>query len=224
MKICVLMFYNDEIEDYGIINYKINKLYCDKYNLDLILSNEVKYNDRNVCWEKYPLLLEHINNYDYLIWVDADAFFYYDSNNIVDIINENPTANFIFSKDNRSECDSISSGIIIVKNTSYSINLLNKIAYDDELFKNNPNPKWNDDGLLTYLVNSNMLDISNNSIICDYCILQHFSKLELSEFKNNSTPKPFIFHLTRKHNKAVRRIVSNNYYREISNDYQYAQL
>ena len=92
MKICVLMFYNDEIEDYGIINYKINKLYCDKYNLDLILSNEVKYNDRNVCWEKYPLLLEHINNYDYLIWVDADAFFYYDSNNIVDIINENPTA------------------------------------------------------------------------------------------------------------------------------------
>lgn len=40
MNICVIMFYDDNIRCYGDINYNINKLYCEKYNLSIILSNE----------------------------------------------------------------------------------------------------------------------------------------------------------------------------------------
>lgn len=40
MRTCLLMFYNDAIKKYGDITYKINKLYCDKHNIDLIVSNE----------------------------------------------------------------------------------------------------------------------------------------------------------------------------------------
>ncbi len=40
MKVCVLMFYDNKIKDYAEINEKINKLYCDKYKLDLIVSKK----------------------------------------------------------------------------------------------------------------------------------------------------------------------------------------
>ena len=39
MKVGVVMFYDDAIKDYGDINYKINKLYCEKYQLDLNLKD-----------------------------------------------------------------------------------------------------------------------------------------------------------------------------------------
>jgi len=40
MKIGVVMFYDDNIKIYGDINHTINKKYCEKYNLTLIVSNK----------------------------------------------------------------------------------------------------------------------------------------------------------------------------------------
>jgi hypothetical protein len=60
MRIGVLMYYDNAIREYGDITYKINKNYCNKYNLDLILSNEKMYNDRHPAWERLPLILKHI--------------------------------------------------------------------------------------------------------------------------------------------------------------------
>ena len=99
MNICVIMFYDDNIKYFGDINYKINKLYCEKYNLEIILSNKKKYNNRHSAWERLPLMLNNISKFDYLIWIDADAFFYIESNNITDVIKNNLDKNFIFSKD-----------------------------------------------------------------------------------------------------------------------------
>jgi len=42
MNVCVIMFYDDNIKSYCDINYNINKLYCEKHNLKIILSNEKK--------------------------------------------------------------------------------------------------------------------------------------------------------------------------------------
>ena len=38
-KICCLMWYDSNISNFADINYKINKIYCDKYEYDLICSN-----------------------------------------------------------------------------------------------------------------------------------------------------------------------------------------
>lgn len=75
MKVCVIMFYDEKIKDYAETNFEINKMYCEKYNIDIIKSNLKTYTDRHVAWERLPLILKHIKNYDYLIWVDADSFF-----------------------------------------------------------------------------------------------------------------------------------------------------
>lgn len=215
MHICLLMFYDDNISDYGDINYKINKIYCEKYNIDLILSKEKTYKDRHSAYERLPLILKHIEKYDYVIWIDADAFFYIDSKNISDIINDNLNTNFIFSND--ITITNINTGFFIVKNTMYSIEFLKKWAYDDELYNNNTNPLWWDQGILYDMINSNILDIKNNYVSYAYGVLQHFNKHEIDELEKISI-KPFIYHLAGK-SKEERINASKNYYNFILHKY-----
>ena len=126
-------------------------------------------------------------NYDYLIWIDADAFFYDDASNIHDIINKNIDVNFIFSNDIGNK--NINTGFFIVKNTQYSIDFLTKWAYDEELYENNPIPGWWEQGLIIYMFNNNILNIQQNSVQYEYGLLQHF-------YENDKlTDKTYIFHL-----------------------------
>jgi hypothetical protein len=201
------MFYDDKIKNYGEINYEINKKYCDKYNFKIISSNEKKYNDRHCAWERLPLLLEHISNFDYLIWIDADAFFHYEATNIMDIINDNITVDFIFSND--IENTNINTGIIIVKNSQYSIDFLTKWAYDEKLFENNSYPCWWDQGVLIDMFNQNILNIREHSFTYDYGVLQHF-------YLNDKLDKTYIFHLTGINNET-RYLASTKYFNEIKN-------
>jgi len=187
MNIGVIMFYDDNIKSYGDINYKINKLYCEKYNLKIILSNEKKYSNRHSAWERLPLILDNISKFDYLIWIDADAFFYNDANNIVDIINNNTNTNFIFSRDLGNK--NINTGVFIVKNSHYSIDFLTKWGYDEELYKNNPYPVWWDQGVLIGMFDNNILDIKQNSVIVDYGVLQHLGE------DDKVINKTYIFHM-----------------------------
>ncbi len=203
MILCILMWYDKKISSYGDINYKINKLYCDKYNIELIRCNKRRHKLRHCAWERIPLILEYINNYDYIMWIDADAHFYIDSKNVIDFINEYNTFNIIFSKDINV---TINTGCFIVKNTKYSIDFLIKWGYDKELYVNNSYPHWWDNGVILDIYKDNILDIQNNSVIIDYGILQHFCFTELKELKN----KPFIFHLAGKSSK-FREISSLSY-------------
>jgi hypothetical protein len=207
MNIGVVMFYDDSIKNYGDINYNINKLYCEKYNLKIILSNEKKYNNRHPAWERLPLLLDNISKFDYLIWIDADAFFYIDSTNIVDIINNNSNVNFIFSTD--IGYNNVNTGIFIVKNSQYSIDFLTKWAYDEELYNNNPHSQWWDQGVLILMFNNNVLNITNNYIQLDYGVLQHF--YENDKIDN----KTYIHHLAGRDNNT-RYETSKRYFDRIT--------
>jgi hypothetical protein len=180
------MWYDENIKMYGDINYKINKAYCDKNNIELIKCNKRRHCNRHPAWERIPLILEYINKYDYVMWIDADAHFYIDSENIINLINNNNNYNFIFSKDISV---AINTGCFIVKNTKYSIDFLKKWGYDEELYKNNNYPCWWDNGVILDMFTLNILDIKNNCKIIDYGVLQNF--FENETFYNKS----FIFHL-----------------------------
>lgn len=207
MNVCVIMFYDDNIKNYGEINYEINKKYCEKYNLKLILSNEKRLNNRHPAWERLPLLLDHILNFDYLIWIDADAFFYYDANNIIDIINKNSNVNFIFSTDisNDIVCNNVNTGIFIVKNCQYSMDFLNRWLYDEDLYKNNHYPFWWDQGVLIDMFDQNILNIKENCIQLEYGILQHF-------YENDKlVNKSYVYHLAGR-SETVRYKESKKYF------------
>jgi len=186
MKVGVIMFYDDNIKSYGDITYLINKKYCEKYNLEIILSNEKRYKDRYPAWERLPLILENISKFEYLIWIDADAFFYNDALNIIDIINCNDKAHFILSNDIGNM--NTNTGLFIVKNSQYSIDFLTKWAYDENLYNNNMFPGWWDQGVFIDMYIYNMLNIQENSVNFEYGILHHFHKHDKLE-------NTFVFHM-----------------------------
>jgi hypothetical protein len=204
------MWYDENASIYGNINYAINKAYCDKNDIQLFRCNKRRHSDRHPAWERIPLILEYMNDYDYIMWIDADAHFYIDSENIINLINDNSNYDFIFSKDITV---AINTGCFIVKNTQYSIDFLKKWGYDEELYKNNNYPNWWDNGVILDMFKLNILDIKNNCIIIDYGVLQHFCENELLP------KKPFIFHLAGR-SKEIRINYSLNYTKKINIDYK----
>jgi hypothetical protein len=173
MKLCLFMWYDSHCKDYGDISYMINKMYCDKYNIDLIKCDKKRHN-RHAMWERIYIILEHIHKYDYVMWIDADAFFLYETcGDIRDLIEYNNNKNILFSRD-IGNID-INSGVFIMKNNLYCIDFLKKWGYDDTLFIGKHNDDLNDQAILRYLYKLNVLDIQNNSSIIDYGILQSFT-------------------------------------------------
>jgi hypothetical protein len=174
MKIGLFMFYDDAIAQYGDLSYKINKAYCKKHNIDIILTRERQYCDgRPSAWDRLLIIRDNIEKYDYVMWIDADAHFYIDSPDIRNIINCATNFNFIFSNDVFDA--NINSGFFIVKNTPYSKRFIDKWACDDDLYQNNSNKSVWEQGVLNDMIRQNILDIKNNMISHRYGVLQHFS-------------------------------------------------
>jgi hypothetical protein len=209
LQICAVMWYDANIRSYADITLKINREYCKKYNIDLIVSGEKTYTNRHAAWEKLPLVLKYIKEYDYVIWIDADAFFYKDAKNIRTIIEENINQPFIFSNDKGNY--NINSGVFIVKNTEYSINFLNKWAYDNRLYIKNSFPGWWEQGVLIDMFKQNILDIQSNNIYYPYGILQHFSIDPVESFMN----KPYVLHMAGQSTETRVSISTDYFYRHI---------
>lgn len=217
MRIGVCMFYDDKVYYYANINHKINLLYCDKHDLDLIVSNTPQYKNRHAAWESVPLMYNNLDSYDYLIWIDADAFFYTDGIDISQFIKDYPTSDFIFSWDYskpQSSPNEINTGVYIVKNTPFSKEFLKKWAFDEELYENNSMKYRWDQGVLNDMFQTNIMNIKEHCSVVSYGVLQHFYKQELDSFPM----KPFVYHMAGRRasqNEEERFIDSNAYYNEL---------
>lgn len=226
LRIGVFMWFNKEIKDYAEINYRINKIYCDKYEYSLIKCDKRRCPNRKPHWERLPLLLEYFDSFDYLIWIDADAHFYIDSPPIKNVIDQYPEKLLILSGDSDVGNDKltcqINSGFFIVKNTEQSRTILERWLKDESLFKSPKFSKlifgannWNDQAGLRLMYSENILDLKDNSVIIDYGILQHFNKsLRVKEPIYGLTDKPFLFHCTNGNNMFFENRVkySKEYY------------
>ena len=221
-RIGIFMWYDDKIISYAENNYKINQIYCEKYGYTLIKSNFRLCNERKPHWERIPLLLKYFNDFDYLIWIDADAHFYIDSPPIMNVINTYPENLFIFSGDTDIYLTNnnwvINSGFFIVKKCNKSRDILNKWITDNELYKSSELSKpifgsnaWNDQAVLRLMYSKNIANITDNSIIIKYGILQHFDenhKLPENVFGLINTP--FIYHCTNGKNLIFENRVNNS--------------
>lgn len=228
-KIGAFMWYDDNIKEYAEINYKINKIYCEKYGYTLIKSNERLYSERKPHWERIPLLLKYIDEFDYLIWIDADAHFFIDSPPITNIIDQYPDTSLFFSEDqcckNIKFTSQLNSGVFIIKNCQYSKNFLHKWGYDNELFNlYNGNYGWNDQAILVKMYDKNIDNIVDNMVIIKYGVLQYFDKefkLPLKLF--GLTNKGFIFHMAG-YKTDKRKQHSNEYYETNVVRYKYQKF
>lgn len=215
LKICCFMWYDAKMEKYGDLNYIINEQYCSKYGYDIIKSSERVYKNRLPHWERLPLILKHMDKYDYIMWIDADAHFYIDSPPITNVINAHPDKTFILSADvdepPYSHKCAVNSGFFIAKCSPLSKKIFTDWAYSDELYKNRYGFKvcgqtgvFQDQGVLRLMLDKNINGMMDNSVIIDYGTLQFFPGIIPQQFPNalleifpedyNLNRKPFVCH------------------------------
>ena len=72
MKIAIITFYTDNCSHYAKLSDISKKKYCEKHGYDYIVHN-TPFNRRQPNWNKIEVLLAHFDNYDMVVWMDADA-------------------------------------------------------------------------------------------------------------------------------------------------------
>jgi len=142
-KIALTTMYTDNIKSYGDISTKNKQWYANKYNIDLIVTNN-RLSNRHPAWDKIKCIENAMtnNNYDYIIWMDADAIFLTDKYDFNTLINIYSDKNFIVCYDpycptrkldrtvdyNRLEnLHIINSGVFIIKNNNEMKKLIKNI-------------------------------------------------------------------------------------------------
>ena len=205
--IAVCMWYNEGIKEYADIAKEINQKYCDLHGYDLIVDNVRRLPDRIYAWECIPSVLNVLNTdkYDYVMWIDADAFFRLDHNNpnLLDtILTENKDKDFIFS-DDVPGYDIINLGVFIVRNNNYTKNILQEmiVSEDDKckLYKDWPAEQ-------RCMINMYHTKIKDNSIILPIGDIQ--SLRGHYEQNNDIFKKSFILHLAGESNKYRSEIMN----------------
>lgn len=192
-RICCFMWFDSNMEKYGDINFKINKIYCDKYGYNLIKTNKKKFLDRTPHWERLPFILRHLEDYDYVVWLDADAHFYVDSPPLTNIINEYPDKLFILSGDIDTppydNYAAINSGFFIAKNTVDTRHIFYEWAYSEKLYEKRygfvvgkDKGLYQDQGVLRLMVDQNLFGMRDKSVVIDYGILQFFPGVDIKIF------------------------------------------
>jgi len=129
--LCTMSYGDDyrKITQYGI-QTKID--YCVKHNYSYIEDFSVIDHTRPIPWSKILLLKKYLSQYDYLFWIDGDTYIMNDEIKLEDLINNHMNGKYMLIA---SDWDKINSGVFFLKNTEYSMKLLDEI-YEQTSFIN----------------------------------------------------------------------------------------
>jgi hypothetical protein len=72
MHCAIVSLHTPEIKEYGEITAASKDTYCKKWGIDFINYTE-KFDNRHAAFSKVVALIKNIDNYDILLWIDADA-------------------------------------------------------------------------------------------------------------------------------------------------------
>ena len=188
MKIAILQFSTTNVP-YLPYTEAINKKYCELSGYDYIIEkNDEKISklieDRAYTWGKPKIILENLENYDYVLFMDIDAIVCNFSIRIEEFIDEQYE---IIAAEDNSNHSLMNAGILLIKNSEWSKNFMNEWWESGATLVGRDAPKlsiapdnmdkvgyfkeslWHDQTCLTYLYeNRNYEDkikiISNRSL------------------------------------------------------------
>lgn len=138
MRLKIVQYYTQGYKT-GIYSEKINKEYCKLYDIDYfcekdekIIQNAIESEGYTKQWYKIHLIKKELltNNYDYVIFIDADAAIVNFNVDILRFINKAPDKDLIIGSDMNSRkyhSDPINTGVMIFKNTKWSVEFLEKV-------------------------------------------------------------------------------------------------
>lgn len=171
MKILILSAYDKIYADcnLGLLSEEKNKEYAHKHGYDFICDKNLD-NEGHYFFYKFKSILKYIDQYDYIFWIDADAFFTNFSKRIESFI-KSPEKTFIVTIDKQF----LNTGVFIVKNCNEIKQIFNKVLIEGpELnhpfpdakilldYFNTPESTW-DISIPQYLLNSYKYELYNTT-------------------------------------------------------------
>ena len=163
-KIAFVYFYTTNIFTYAKHSMLNILSYANKHNYAVIIYNQPFNKDVSMCWNKIASILENLKNYQYLVWIDADALIANQDIKIESFITNYPDYDLYLCEDIYVQKECINSGVMIIKNTEWAYNLFN-------LVWNNPTPHLhNDQNIIYYEIVKDIYPISKPNLkFSSYC-------------------------------------------------------
>ena len=182
--------------DFGKFAAEINLKYANKNNYSFICEIlQEPLTDRYNTWNKINLIKKHLPNYDYVVWIDADAIFIKNIK-IEDFLDD--YIDLVLSKNPLSDTKIMytmtSTGFMIWKNSKWSIDALNYIwnNYSLYAFSHFHEQTALDQLLLPKITNQNLINRELSDL--DGCIIQENVKIIPYSYHNISEDTLFIYH------------------------------
>jgi len=124
-KIAIVSLYTKEIADYAIHSENSIKEYCDKQGYSFYVYRESLDKNGSPNWSKSQALLNHIDDHDYIVWMDSDTLIFNPEKKLESIIEKAPKKFILATKDIGDNC-MLNSGVFFLKSHQYTKNLITK--------------------------------------------------------------------------------------------------
>ena len=178
-------------------SFKNHRLYAKKFGYSYI---HCKWptEEKNPYLNKVHYILKYIDLYDFIVWIDDDAFFFDFEKDIMQFAPQGDVILSICKSPSFKELKTfLSSGQFILKSNVHAKNLLNKILRQDQ---NQVKQWWSDD--LGYYTNGDQ-DILVYLLLTDSEFKSKFSLYDYKKFNSRvenlfgiDSHKPLILHFT----------------------------
>jgi hypothetical protein len=133
MKIAITTLYTPEIADFSKEAVKNFRMYCDLHDYDLFAYEESLIDGLRGNWCKPKVLLDHINDYDYIVWLDSDIAILDINRKLEEIIEPHKEKLFIATDDMGGW--KLNNGFMIFKNTKFVKDFLSILWKQQSGFK-----------------------------------------------------------------------------------------
>lgn len=166
-KIAIVYFYTENILNFAQHSIHNIKHYCSIHNYAFIVYNKPLNNDVKLCWNKIAVILNHLNQYKYIIWIDADAIIVQHNITFEEIIKKYQDIDLLLCSDIFFKKECINSGVMIIKNTEWSYQLFKKVWNNNKFEKGH-----NDQRVLLYEITKELYPESEPTLIFNqFCML-----------------------------------------------------
>lgn len=192
-KIIICMSYTENISSYSKYAEIINKKYAKQHNYSFKKFN-IEMTDRAQQWCKIKVINEllNTNQYDYIFWIDSDAFFNNFNITLNSIIDKYSDKDIIICDDipNSGKQNTINTGTMFIKCTDWNKKFCKDwYNYTGDLLYN----PLHEQGVLENFINDNKDNCKNHIQICPTNMFNSTS----SEYNDSDYKKhnDFISHL-----------------------------
>jgi hypothetical protein len=226
-KLLICQYYTPNIE-YGVYVEKINQLYCQKFNIDYFCEKDEKIinksiGDRTYHWYKIKLLIEQLekNQYEYVMFIDIDAFFTKNDYDIIDILKKYSKYDLIGTEDFDTKMI-LNTGVLIFKNTEWSLNFLKKIWNNGDSLFNGKYKKirWHEQYIIDITLTNSLLDkektiilkregnniLNNNFLQCGKTLIYHACSNEFCKKNIKNINIEEVYHLNKTPNDLQKEL------------------